>query len=95
MDDFPLIPPIIVKDTPKPRRITMVKEKLDMDPHVSGVPAGRHLNLAVGPVVLAVRCLQNEATTVREPSLEGEKRLVFYFVASVTMRQLIKVVHGA
>jgi hypothetical protein len=38
--------------------------------------------------------LENEATTVREPSLEGDKRLVFYFVGSVTMRQLIKVVHG-
>jgi hypothetical protein len=29
MDDFPIIPPIIVKDTPKPRRITMIKEARD------------------------------------------------------------------
>jgi|HubBroStandDraft_6_1064221.scaffolds.fasta_scaffold720003_2 hypothetical protein len=26
MDDFPIIPPIIVKDTPKPRRIMTIKE---------------------------------------------------------------------
>jgi hypothetical protein len=29
MDDFPIIPPIIVKDTPKPRRITTIKEARD------------------------------------------------------------------
>jgi hypothetical protein len=64
--------------------------KLDMDPLVSGVSAGHHLNFAVGPVVLAVRCLENEATTFREPSLEGDNSLLFYFVGSVTMRQLSK-----
>jgi len=26
MDDFPVIPPIIVKDTPKPRRVTTLEE---------------------------------------------------------------------
>jgi hypothetical protein len=26
MDDFPVVPPIIVKDTPRPRRLTMMKE---------------------------------------------------------------------
>jgi hypothetical protein len=29
MDDFPIIPPIIVKETPKPRRITTIKEARD------------------------------------------------------------------
>jgi hypothetical protein len=29
MDDFPVTPPIIVKDTPKPRRITTVREARD------------------------------------------------------------------
>ena len=26
MDDFPIVPPIVVKDTPKPRRLTTLKE---------------------------------------------------------------------
>jgi hypothetical protein len=26
MDDFPIIPPLIVKDTPKPRRLTMLNK---------------------------------------------------------------------
>jgi hypothetical protein len=26
MDDFPIVPPIIVKDTPKPRRLTTLEE---------------------------------------------------------------------
>ena len=26
MDDFPIAPPIVVKDTPKPRRLTTLKE---------------------------------------------------------------------
>ena len=29
MDDFQIIPPIIVKETPNPRRITMIKEARD------------------------------------------------------------------
>jgi hypothetical protein len=29
MDDFPVTPPIIVKDTPKPRRIMTMKEARD------------------------------------------------------------------
>jgi hypothetical protein len=29
MDDIPVTPPIIVKDTPKPRRITTIKEARD------------------------------------------------------------------
>ena len=26
MDDFPIVPPFVVKDTPKPRRLTTLKE---------------------------------------------------------------------
>ena len=26
MDDFPIVPPIVVKDTPKPRRLTTLQE---------------------------------------------------------------------
>jgi hypothetical protein len=29
MDDFPIAPPIVVKDTPKPRRLTMLKDARD------------------------------------------------------------------
>ena len=29
MDDFPIVPPIVVKDTPKPRRLTTLKEAHD------------------------------------------------------------------
>jgi hypothetical protein len=29
MDDFPIAPPIIVKDTPKPRRLTTLQESRD------------------------------------------------------------------
>jgi hypothetical protein len=29
MDDFPIVPPLIVKDTPKPRRLTTLKEARD------------------------------------------------------------------
>jgi hypothetical protein len=29
MDDFPIVPPIIVKDSPKPRRLTTIKEARD------------------------------------------------------------------
>ena len=29
MDDFPIVPPIIVKDTPKPRRLATIKEAHD------------------------------------------------------------------
>jgi hypothetical protein len=29
MDDFPIAPPIIVKDTPKPRRLTTLQEARD------------------------------------------------------------------
>jgi hypothetical protein len=29
MDDFPIAPPIIVKDTPKPRRLTTLKDARD------------------------------------------------------------------
>ena len=29
MDDFPIIPPIIVKDRPKPRRLTTLEEARD------------------------------------------------------------------
>jgi hypothetical protein len=29
MDDFSIIPPIIVKDTPKPRRLTTIEEARD------------------------------------------------------------------
>jgi len=26
LDDFPIVPPIVIKDTPKPRRLTTLKE---------------------------------------------------------------------
>jgi hypothetical protein len=29
MDDFPIAPPIVIKDTPKPRRLTTLKEARD------------------------------------------------------------------
>jgi hypothetical protein len=29
MDDFPIAPPIVIKDTPKPRRLTTLKEAHD------------------------------------------------------------------
>jgi len=29
MDDFPAVPPILIKDTPKPRRLTTLKEARD------------------------------------------------------------------
>jgi hypothetical protein len=29
MDNFPIVPPIVVKDTPKPRRLTTLKEAHD------------------------------------------------------------------
>jgi hypothetical protein len=29
MDDFPIAPPIVVKDTPKPRRLTKLSEARD------------------------------------------------------------------
>jgi hypothetical protein len=29
MDDFPIIPPVIVKDTPRPRRLTTLEEAPD------------------------------------------------------------------
>jgi hypothetical protein len=29
MDDFPIVPPIAVKDTPKPRRLTTLKQAHD------------------------------------------------------------------
>jgi hypothetical protein len=29
MDDFPIIPPVIVKDTPRPRRLTTLEEARD------------------------------------------------------------------
>jgi hypothetical protein len=29
MDDFPVAPPIVVKDTPKPRRLTTLKDARD------------------------------------------------------------------
>lgn len=29
MDDFPIAPPIVVKDTPKPRRLTRLKDASD------------------------------------------------------------------
>jgi hypothetical protein len=29
MDDFPIAPPIVIKDTPKPRRLTTLKEACD------------------------------------------------------------------
>jgi hypothetical protein len=29
MDDFPIIPPVIVKDTPRPRRLTALEEARD------------------------------------------------------------------
>jgi hypothetical protein len=29
MDDFPIVPPVIVKDTPKPQRLTTLKEARD------------------------------------------------------------------
>jgi hypothetical protein len=29
MDDFPIAPPIVVKDTPKPRRLTTLKDARD------------------------------------------------------------------
>jgi hypothetical protein len=29
MADFPIVPPIVVKDTPKPRRLTTLKEAHD------------------------------------------------------------------
>jgi hypothetical protein len=29
MDDFPIVPPLVIKDTPKPRRLTTLKEAHD------------------------------------------------------------------
>ena len=29
MDDFPIAPPLIIKDTPKPRRLTTLKQARD------------------------------------------------------------------
>jgi hypothetical protein len=29
MDDFPIVPPIVIKDTPKPRRLTTLKHARD------------------------------------------------------------------
>jgi hypothetical protein len=29
MDDFPIVPPIVVKDTPKPRRLVTLKDARD------------------------------------------------------------------
>jgi hypothetical protein len=29
MDDFPIVPPIVIKDTPKPRRLTTLKDARD------------------------------------------------------------------
>jgi hypothetical protein len=29
MDDFPIAPPIVIKDTPKPRRLTTLKDARD------------------------------------------------------------------
>jgi hypothetical protein len=29
MDDFPIVPPVIVKDTPKPRRLATLEEARD------------------------------------------------------------------
>ncbi|HEY2534837.1 MAG TPA: hypothetical protein VGJ20_44185 [Xanthobacteraceae bacterium] len=29
MDDFPIVPPILVKDTPKPRRLTTLRQARD------------------------------------------------------------------
>jgi hypothetical protein len=29
MDEFPIVPPLIVKDTPKPRRLTTLKAARD------------------------------------------------------------------
>jgi hypothetical protein len=29
MDDFPIVPPIVVKDTPKPRRLVSLKDARD------------------------------------------------------------------
>src|SRR5271156_3066421 len=58
--------------------------KLDVDPGVGGLPISHHLDLAVGPVVLAVRRLQNESATFSKPHLEGGDRLVLDLVISVT-----------
>jgi hypothetical protein len=40
MDDFPIAPPIIVKDTPKPRRLTTLQEARDYSTRRCG-SAGR------------------------------------------------------
>jgi len=29
MDEFPIVPPIVIKDTPKPRRLTTLKDARD------------------------------------------------------------------
>jgi hypothetical protein len=29
MDDFPIVPPLVIKDTPKPRRLTKLSEARD------------------------------------------------------------------
>jgi hypothetical protein len=29
MDDFPIVPPIVIKDTPKPQRLTTLKQARD------------------------------------------------------------------
>ena len=29
MDDFPIVPPILIRDTPKPRRLTTIEEARD------------------------------------------------------------------
>ncbi len=65
---------------------TLGSFKLDVDPGIGGLPISHHLDLAVGPVVLAVRCLQNESAAVGKSHLEGRNRLVLDLVISVTTR---------
>jgi len=60
--------------------------KLDVNAGVGGLSICHHLDLAVGPIVIAVQRLQNEDTTFGKPLLEGGDRLVLDLTISVTPR---------
>ena len=72
---------------------TLSSLNLDLDPGVGRLPASDHFDLAVGPVVLAVRRLQNECATFGEPHLEGGDGLILNLVISVTTREFVEGVH--
>ncbi|MGY2990290.1 hypothetical protein [Bradyrhizobium sp. USDA 4508] len=61
-----------------------------MDTGIGGLPIIHRLDLAVGPVVLAVRRLQNECATFGKPHLKGSFRLVFKLVISIATNILLE-----